>query len=76
MDAPEPTTPIEDIVTNDDNGSPKLQPPPKDDSVVILAQPAANPPPALVSKTPVVTVDVDGPQLQTDGRNLADAPNA
>ena len=58
MDAPEPTTPIGDIVTNDDNGSPKLQPPPKDDSVVILAQPAANPPPALVSKTPVVTVDV------------------
>ena len=75
MDAPEPTTPIGDIVTNDDNGSPKLQPPPKDDSVVILAQPAANPPPALVSKTPVVTVDVDGPQLQIDGRNLADAPN-
>ena len=75
MDAPELTTPIGDVVTDDDDGSPKLQPPLKDDGVVVLAQPAANPPLAPISQTPVVTVDVDDPQPQKDGENLADAPD-
>ena len=61
MDAPEPTTPIGDVVTNDDEGSFRSQPPPKNDGVVVLAQPATNPP-APVSKPPVVAVDVDVPQ--------------
>ena len=74
--APEPTTPIGEIVTDDDDGSPKSQPSPKDDGVVVLAQPAANSPPAPVSKTPVVAVDVDDSQPQKDGENLAGAPNA
>ena len=62
MDAPELTTPIGDVVTDDDDGSPKLQLPPKDDGTIVLAQPAANPPLAPISQTPVVTVDVDDPQ--------------
>ena len=49
MDAPKPTTPIRDIITDDDDGSLKSQPPPKDDGVDVLAYPAANPPPTPVS---------------------------
>ena len=37
MDAPELTTPIGDVVTDDDDGSSKLQPPLKDDGVIVLA---------------------------------------
>ena len=76
MDAPELTTPMGDVVTDDDDGSPKLQLPPKDDSGVVLAQPTINPPPAPVSKILVVAVDVDDPQPQKDGGNLVDGPNA
>ena len=76
MDAPEPTTPVGNVVTNDDDGSPKSQLPTKDDGGVILAQPAVNPLPAPVSKIPVVDVDVDDLQPQKDCGNLADTPNA
>ena len=37
MDAPEPTTPVGNVVIDDDDGSPKSQLPPKDDDGVILA---------------------------------------
>ena len=37
MDDPEPTTPVDDVVIDEGNGSPKSNPPPKDDGVVILA---------------------------------------
>ena len=75
MDAPEPVTPARNVVTDDDDGTPKSQLPPKADGNVVLAQRAINPPPAPVSKTFVVTVDADDPQPQKDGGNLADAPN-
>ena len=76
MDVPKPTTPVRNIVTDDDDGSPKSQLLPKDDGGVVLAQPAVNPSPAPVSKIPVVAVDIDDPQPQKDDGNLADAPNA
>ena len=59
MDALELTTSIGDIVTDDDDSSPKSQPSPKDDGITVLAQLAANPLPAPISKTPVVAVDVN-----------------
>ena len=71
MDAPELTTPIGNIITDDDDGSLKSQLPPKDDDVVVLAQPAANPP-APISKPLVVTIDVDDPQSQKGDENHAD----
>ena len=37
MDAPKPTTPVGNVVTDDDDGSPKSQLPPKDDDSVVLA---------------------------------------
>ena len=37
MDTPEPITPIRNIVTNDDDGTPKSQLPPKDDGGSVLA---------------------------------------
>ena len=37
MDAPESTTPIGDVVTDDDEGSLRSQPPLKNDSIVVLA---------------------------------------
>ena len=73
MDAPELTTPIGDIIIDDDDGSPKSQLPPKDDGVIVLAQPTANPPLAPISKPPVVTIDVDNLQFQKDDGNLANA---
>ena len=76
MNAPEPMTPVGNVVTNDDDGTPKSKLPPKDDGGVVLAQPTVNPPPAPVSKIPVVAVDADDPQPQKDGGNLVDAPNA
>ena len=36
MDAPEPTSPVGDVVVDDDDGSPKSKLPPKDDGVVVL----------------------------------------
>ena len=62
MDAPEPTMLVGNVVTDDDDGSPKLQLPPKDDGGVVLAQPTINPSRAPVSKILVVAVDVDDPQ--------------
>ena len=76
MDAPKLMTPARNVVTNDDDGTPKSQLPPKADGGVVLAHPAINPPPAPVSKTLVVTVDANDPQPQKDGGTLADAPNA
>ena len=76
IDAIEPMTPIGNVITDDEDGTPKSQLPPKDNDGVVLAQLAVNPPPAPVSKTSMVTVDVDDPQPQKDGGNLADAPKA
>ena len=76
MDAPEPVTPARNVVTDDDDGTPKSQRSPKADGGVVLAQLAINPPPAPVSKIPMVAVDADDPQPQKDGGNLVDAPNA
>ena len=75
MDVPEPMTPVRNIVTDDDDGTPKSKLPPKDDGRIVLAQPAVNPPPAPVSKIPMVAVDADDPQPQKNGGNLVDAPN-
>ena len=75
MDAPEPMTPARNVVTNDDDGTPKLQLPLKADGGVVLAQLVVNPPPAPVFKIPVVTVDADDTQPQRDGGTLVDAPN-
>ena len=58
MDAPEPVTPARNIVTDDDDGVPESQPSSKVDGNVVLAQPAITPP-APVSKTLVLTIDVD-----------------
>ena len=54
-------TPVGNVVTDDEDGTPKSQLPPKDNDGVILAQLAVNPPSAPVSKTSMVTVDVDDP---------------
>ena len=75
MDAPEPVTLARNVVTNDNDGIPKSQLSPKADSGIVLAQLAITPPPALVSKTPMVTVDADDTQSQKDGGTLADALN-
>ena len=61
IDAIEPMTPVGNVVTDDEDGTPKLQLPPKDNDGVVLAQLAVNPPPAPVSKTSMVTVDVVDP---------------
>ena len=74
MDAPEPVTLARNVVTNDDDGVPKSQPSPKVDGSVVLAHPAITPP-ALVSKTPVLTVDADGAQSQKSGGTPADVLN-
>ena len=76
MDAPEPMTPARNVVTDDDDGTPKLQLPLKADGGVVLAQLIVNPPLAPVFKIPVVTVDADDTQPQRDGGTLVDAPNA
>ena len=76
MDVPEPVTPARNVITDDDDGTPKSQLPPKADGGAVLAQPVVNPPAAPVSKIPVVTVDADDPQPQRDSGTLANAPNA
>ena len=76
IDASEPVTTIRNVVTNDEDGTPKSLLPPKDDSGNVLAQPTVNPPSAPVSKTLVVIVDADDPPPQKDGGNLADALEA
>ena len=75
MDAPEPVTPARNVVTIDDDCIPKSQLSPKADSGVVLAQLAITSPPALISKTSMVTVNVDDTQSQKDGGTLADALN-
>ena len=59
MDALELVTPARNIVTDDNDGVPESQPSSKVDGSVVLAQPAITPP-APISKTPVLTIDVDG----------------
>ena len=59
MDAPELVTPARNVVTDDDDGVLESQPSPRVNGSVVLAQPAITPL-ALVSKTPVLTVDADG----------------
>ena len=76
MDAREPMMPARNVVTDDDDGTPKLQVPLKADGGVVLAQLVVNPPPAPVFKILVVTVDADDTQPQRDGGTLVDAPNA
>ena len=71
MDVLEPMTPARNVVTDDDDGIPESQPSPKVDGGVVLAQLAITPP-ALVSKTPDLTVDADGAFLQKSGGTLAD----
>ena len=74
MDAPELVTPARNIVTDDDDGVPESQPSPKVDGSVVLAHPVITPP-ALVSKTPVLTVDADGAQSQKNGGTPIDVLN-
>ena len=76
MDVPELVTLAKNVVTDDDDGTPKSQLPPKVDNGIILAQPTINPPPASISKIPVVTIDSDDLQPQRDRGTLANAPNA
>ena len=76
MDTPELVTPTRNVITDDDDGTPKSQLPPKVDGGVILAQLAVSPTPTPVSKILVVTVDADDPQPQRDGGTLANTPNA
>ena len=71
MDAPEPLTPARDVATDDDDGVLESQPSPKVDGGVYLAQPAITPP-ALISKTPELTVDADGALHQKSGGTSAD----
>ena len=61
MDAPEPTTPVGDVVVDENDGSPKSKLPPKDDGIIVLAQPTANPLPTSTSNPLVVTIDVENP---------------
>ena len=76
MDAPEPVMPAKNIITDDDDGTPKSQLPPKANGGVVLAQLAVNPPLTSISKIPMVTVNSDDPQLQRDCGTLANALNA
>ena len=62
MDVLEPVTPARDVATEDDDVVLESQPLPLVDSDVVLAQPAVTPP-ALVSKTPELTIDADGALL-------------
>ena len=71
MDAPEPVTPARDVATEDDDVVLESQPSPLVDGGVVLAQPAVTPP-AIVSKTPELTVDADGALLQKNGETPAD----
>ena len=74
MDAPKLVTPARNVVTDDDDGIPESQPLPKVDGSVVLAQPTITPP-ALVSKTPMLTVDADGAQSQKGGGTPTDVLN-
>ena len=71
MDVPEPVTPARDVATDDDDGVLESQPLPKVHGSVVLAQPAITPP-APVSKTPEITVHVDGAEPQKSDGTPAD----
>ena len=71
MDAPKSVTPARDVATEDDDVVFGSQPSPLADGGVVLAQPAVALP-ALVSKTPELTVDADGALLQKGGETPAD----
>ena len=71
MDVLEPVTPARDVATEDDDVVLESQPLPLVDSDVVLAQPAVTPP-ALVSKTPELTVDADSALLQKSGETPTD----
>ena len=71
MDAPELVTPARDVATEDDDVVLGSQPSPLADDGVVLAQPAVTSP-ALVSKTPELTVDADGALLQKGGETPTD----
>ena len=74
MDVPKPMTPTRTVIAGDDDSIPESQPSSKVNGSVVLAQPAITPL-APVSKTFVVTVDVDGAQSQKNGGTPADALN-
>ena len=74
MNASEPMTPARNVVTNDDDGVLESQPSPKVDGGVVLAQPVITPL-ALVSKTPVLTVDANGAQSQKGNGTPTDVLN-
>ena len=63
--------PARDVTTDDDDDVLESQPSPKFDGGIVLAQLAITPP-ALVSKTPELTVNADGAFLQKSGGTPAD----
>ena len=71
MDAPESVTPARDVATEDDDVVLESQPSPVVNGGIVLAQLAITSP-ALVSKTPELTVDADGALLQKSGWTPAD----
>ena len=71
MDAPEPVTPARDVTTEDDDVVLESQPSPVVNGGIVLAQLAITSP-ALVSKTPELTVDADGALLQKSGGTPTD----
>ena len=71
MDTPEPVTPARDVTIEDDDVVLESQPSLVVDGGVVLAQPAITPL-APISKTPELTVDVDGALLQKSGGTPAD----
>ena len=71
MDAPEPVTPARDVATEDDDVVLESQPSPVVNGGIVLAQLAITSP-ALVSKTPELTVDADGALLQKSGGTPTD----
>ena len=74
MDDPVLTSPVNNDVVDEADGSPESNLSPNDDCVVVLAQLATNPPHISASNAPAVFVDVENPQSQKDDGNLADAP--
>ena len=71
MDTPEPVTLARDVTPEDDDVVLESQPSPVADGGIVLAQPAITPQ-APISKTPDLTVDVDGILLQRSGGTPAD----
>ena len=74
MDVLKPMTPTRTVIAGDDDGISESQPSPKVNGSVVLAQPTITPF-APVSKTSVVTVDVDDALLQKSGGTPVDVLN-